>query len=143
LSPVPLKETIIALGHENVLATHPSTLMITKDGHLTKTGDCIVAVSADKAPADFNSEFKEKLKTENAKLRIILEAGELKETIHAFGSPKLILSHPVDIVIRKSDYISDRTVAIHADKSSSDLPIGLVKKLKDPKQEIKITLIVA
>jgi uncharacterized protein len=138
-----LQETIVAFGHKNVLATHPSTLMITKDGHLTRTGDCIVAVSSDKAPEDFNSKFKEKLKTENAKLTIIIEAGELKETIHAFGSPKLILSHPVDIVIRKSDYISDRTVAIHADKSSSDLPIGLVKKLKDPKQEIIITLIVA
>ena len=117
--------------------------MITKDGHLTKTGDCIVAVSADKGPSDFNSEFTEKLKKENAKLTVIIEAGELKETIHAFGSPKLILSHPVDMVIRKSDYISDRTVAIHSDKSSSDLPIELVKKLKTAKQEIKITLIVA
>jgi uncharacterized protein len=142
LSSTQLKETIIAFGHENVSATHPSTLMITKDGHLTKTGDCIVAVSADKAPVDFNSKFKEKLKTENAKLTIIIEAGELKETIHAFGSPKFSLSHSVDMVIRKSDYISDRTVAIRADKSSSDLPIELLKKLKDPKQEIKITLIV-
>jgi uncharacterized protein len=143
LSSTQLKETIIAFGHENVSATHPSTLMITKDRHLTKTGDCIVAVSADKAPADFNSKFKEKLKTENARLTIIIETGELKETIHALGSPKLILSHPVDMVIRKSDYISDRTVAIHSDKSSSDLPIELLKKLKDPKQEIRITLIVA
>ena len=117
--------------------------MITKDGHLTKTGDCIVAVSADKAPANFNTEFKERLKMENAKLTVIIEAGELKETIHAFGSSKLILSHPMDMVIRKSDFISDRTVAINADKSSNEMPIELVKKLKDPKQEIKITLIVA
>ena len=138
-----MKETIIAFGHENVLATHPSTLMITKDEHLTKTGDCIVAVSADKAPADFSAEFKEKLKTEKAKLTIIIEAGELKETINAFGSPKLILSHSSDMVIRKSDYISDRTVAIHADKSSSNIPNKLLEKLKDPKQKIKITLTVA
>ncbi len=143
MSSTPLEETINAFGHENVLATHPSTLMITKDRHLTKTGDCIVAVSADKAPVDFNAQFKEKLKTENAKLTIIIEANELKETIYALGSPKLILSNTVDMVIRKSDYISDRTVAIHANKSSSDLTIELLKKLKDPKQKIKITLIVA
>ena len=52
------------------------------------------------------------------------------------------MSNPTDMVIRKSDYISDRTLAIHADKSSSDLPREFVEKLKNPKQKIKITLIV-
>ncbi len=36
--------------------------MFTKDKHLSKNGDCIVAVAADKAVADLNQEFKEKLK---------------------------------------------------------------------------------
>jgi uncharacterized protein len=138
-----LKETIIALGHENILATHASTLMITKDEHLSKKGDCIIAVLANKGPLEFNSEFKNKLKSNSSKITITIEADELKETIHAFGSKKMILTHPTDIVIRKSDYISDRTVAINADKSSSNLPKELLEKLKNPKQEIKITLTVA
>ena len=46
------------------------------------------------------------------------------------------------MVIRKSDYVSDRTLAIHADKSSNDLPRAVVEKLKNPKQKINITLIV-
>lgn len=136
----PLKEVIVAFGHENILATHPTTLMITKDSHVSKTGDCIIAVLADKASADLNSAFKKKLKTENAKLTIVIEADEIKDTVYASGSSKLIFTHPADIVIRKSDYISDRTIAVQADKSSSNLSKELVKRLKNPKQKIKITL---
>ena len=65
-----IKETIQAFGHANIQAVHPSTLMFTKEKHLSKTGDCIIAVAADKAVADLSREFKEKLKTPNAKLTI-------------------------------------------------------------------------
>jgi hypothetical protein len=136
-----LIEAIVAFGHGNIQAIHPSTLMLTKEKHLTETGDCIIAVGADKAVADLSPKFKEKVKNPNAKLTILIEAGGLTQIIHASGAPKLILTHPTDTVIRKSDYISDRTLAINADKSSLDLPRELVEKLKNPKQKIKITLI--
>jgi len=116
--------------------------MFTREKRLSKTGDCVVGVVADKAVADLNQEFKEKLKRPNAKLTIIIEAGGLTEQINAFGSPKLILTHPTDIVIRKSDYISDRTLAIHADKSANDLPRELREILKNPKQKVNITLVI-
>jgi uncharacterized protein len=138
-----LKEIIVAFGHENIQATHPTTLMITKDPHLSKTGDCIIAVSADKAPVDFSQAFKDKLKTENSKLTIIIEAEELKETIHASGDPMLFLTHDADMVVRKSDYISDRTIAIHADKASRNLATALIEKLRNPKQKVRITLTIA
>ncbi len=137
----PIKETIQAFGHANIQAVHPSTLMFTKEKHLSKTGDCIIAVAADKAAEDLGREFKEKLKTPNAKLTIIVEVDGLAQQVNAFGSQKLVLSNPSDMVIRKSDYISDRTLAIHADKASSDLPREFVEKLKNPLQLIKITLI--
>jgi len=142
LSPKQTREIIRALGHENIQAIHPSTLMFTRDMHLSETGDCIIAVAADKAVADLSLEFKNKLKNPNAKLTILIEADGLKEQIKASGSPKLILSHPTDMVVRKSGYICNRTLAINADKASSDLPREFVQKLKDPKQEVKITLIV-
>ena len=136
------RENVVAFGHENIQATHPSTLMVTKEKHLSNTGDCIVAVAADKSLADLNQTFKDKLKNPNAKLIIIIEAGGLSEQINASGSPRLILTHPTEMVIRKSEYISERTLAIHADKSSSDLSRKLIEKLKSPNQKIIITLIV-
>ena len=137
------KETFQAFGHPNIQAVHPSTLMFTREKHLSETGDCIIGVAADKAVADLSSEFKEKLKKPNAKLTIVIEAGGLRQTVNASGSPKLILTSQTDMVIRKSDYVSDRTLAIHADKSSIELPRELVEKLKNPAQKIKVTLIVA
>ena len=136
------RESIVAYGHENIQALHSSTLMFTKERHLSKTGDCIVAVAADKAVADLSREFKEKLKKSNAKLVILLEADGLTQKINASGSPKLVLTNQTDTVVRKGDYISDRTLAIHADKSSNDLPREFIEKLKNPEQKIKITLIV-
>lgn len=135
------RENISAVGHENIQAIHPSTLMFTRDKHLSKTGDCIIGVAADKAVVDLNPTFKDKLKRSNVKLTIIIEAGGLTEQINAFGSPKLILTHPTDMVIRKSDYVCNRTLAIRADKSANDLPRDLVEKLKNPQQKVNIALI--
>ena len=136
------KETIVAFGHENIQAIHPTTIMITKEKLLSNTGDCIIAVAADKALADLTQTFKDYLKQPNAKLSIIIEVEGLTEQINASGSTKLILSHPTDIVIRKSNYISDRTLTIEADKSSNDLSRELIAKIKNPKQKINITLLV-
>ena len=116
--------------------------MLTKEKHLSNTGDCIVAVAADKALADLTQNFKDNLRKPNAKLTIFIEAEGLTEQINTSGSPNLILTHPTDIVIRKSNYISDRTLAINADKSSNDLPRELIEKLKNPKQKINITFII-
>jgi hypothetical protein len=129
-----------ALGHANIHALHPSTLMFTKDIHVSKKGDCIVAMTADKSVADLSAQFKEDLRKPNAKLTVTIETGEFIEEIKALGSPKLCLCHPTDIVIRKSDYVCSRTLAICANKSSNDLPRKLVEKLQDPKQKVKITL---
>ena len=135
------REAIVGYGHENIQATHKTTLEFTKDMHLSKKGDCIVAVAADKALTDLSAEFKENLRRPHAKLTILIEADGIIEQVNAHGSPQLILSHPTDIVIRKSDYICNRTLAIHADKAAQDLSKTLLEKLKNPKQKVKITLI--
>jgi hypothetical protein len=136
-----LKEVILARGHENISATHRSTIEITKEEHLTKSGDCIIAVSANKALSDFSAEFKKNLLTNQAGLTISVEAGGVTETLSAYGSSRLILTHPTDIVIRKSGYVCSRTLAIHADRSARDLPRDLVKRLRSSKQDVRITLI--
>jgi len=134
-------ETILARGHENITATHKTTFEITKEESLTKRGDCIIAVSANKAMPDFKSEFKKALKNENTKLIIEIKAGEIREIVRACGSSQLQLTHPTDMVIRKSSYICNRTLAIKADKAAADLSRSLVKKLRKPKQNVEIKLI--
>ena len=137
-----IREVIFAQGHENILATHKTTLEFTKGQDLSKKGDCIVAVAADKASADLSTEFKEKLRNTHAKLIMIIEAGEIFEQVNAQGSPQLILAHPTDMVIRKSDYVCSRTLAVRADRASYDLSRDFVEKLKNPKQKVKITIAV-
>jgi len=134
-------ETILARGHENITATHETTFEITKEESLTKRGDCIIAVSANKAMPDFKLEFKEALKNENAKLIIEIKAGEIREIVRAYGSSQLQLTHPTDMVIRKSSYICNRTLAIKADKAAADLSRSLVEKLRKPEQNVEIKLI--
>jgi len=135
-------ETIFAMGHRNVKATHKSTFEITKEDSLSSNGDCVIAVSADSAPADLNTEFKRALCRKGSVLAILLEVGGVVEVVNALGSPHLILSHPSEMVITKSSYISDRTLAVQADKAARELSRKLVEKLRNPRQEVKITLVV-
>ena len=136
------REVIFGYGHENMRATHKTTLEFTKDPYLSKKGDCIVTVAADKALADLTAEFKKNLRKPHAKITITIEADEVIEQVTAYGSPQLILTHGTDVVIRKSDYVCSRTLAVHADKAACDLSRDLVEKLKNPKQKAKITLAV-
>ncbi len=136
-------ECITGLGHPNVSAIHPSTLMFTKERHLSPSGDCVVAVAADKGAADLKQGFKDALKEPNAQVTITIEADGLTAQVHAHGSPKLTLTNTNDMVIRKSDFISGRTLAIHSDKSSRDLPRSLIGKLRNPSQLVRITITVA
>jgi hypothetical protein len=142
LPPAETQEVIFGYGHENMQATHKTTLEFTKDPHLTKKGDCIVTVAADKALADLRANFKEKLRKPHAKLTITIEADGIIEQVNAEGSPHLILTHPIDMVVRKSDYICSRTLAVHADKAACDLSREVVEKLNKPEQKVKITLAV-
>jgi len=131
-----------ARGHENVQSTHKTTFEVTKEATLTKQGDCIIAVESTKAARDLPPEFKEAARKEGARITVTIEAGELKETVKAEGSPQLQFMHPTDLVVRKSGYVCDRTLAIKANRAASDLSREFVKKLKDPNQEIKVTLTV-
>jgi hypothetical protein len=138
----PVIVAFFARGHENIQATHKTTFEITKDAILTKRGDCVIAVEATKGAVDLPLEFKEAARKKGAKITIVIEAGELKEIVRAKGSPRLLFVHPADLVVRKSDYVCDRTLAIEADKAASDLSRKIVERLKDSSQRIRITLAV-
>jgi uncharacterized protein len=134
-----VSDTIRAKGHHNILATHKTTLQITKDDHISKRADCVVAVSADKSLRDLASDVKRALRSNTAKMRLTIQAGHMSEVIGGFGSTALTLSDTDDMVIRKSTFTSGRTLMISADKAARDLDRMFVEKLKQP-ENITITI---
>lgn len=137
-----ITETVYAYGHENIRATHKTTFEITKESTLTKRGDCVIAVGATKGAKDLSVEFKEATKKEDVRITITIEANEIREVVEARGSPHLLFTHPTDMVVRKSNYICGRTIAIKANKAARYISRKLIEKIQNPDQKIKITLIV-
>jgi hypothetical protein len=137
-----ITEVIHARGHKNIQATHKTTFEITREKALTRRGDCVVAVDATKGAMGLRPGFKEAAKKEGARITITIETGGLKEVVNARGSPRLLFLHPADLVVRKSDYVCDRTIAIRADKAAIDISRKIIEKLRDPHQRVRITLMV-
>jgi len=134
-------EEIEAFGHPLVKATHRTTFEVTREWHLTERGNCIIAVGANKAARDLSEEFKEAARRPGAEITIIIEADGEMDAAKSFGSPNLIFAHPTDIVVRKSNYICGRTVAIKADKAACDLSRRLIEKIKWAIGPVNIKLI--
>lgn len=134
-------EIIYAHGHANVQSTHKTTFQITREPFLTKRGDCVIAVAATKGALDLNPQFKDTARHEKARVTIIIEVDNVREIVKARGSKQLTFTHPKDLVIRKSSYVCERTLAVQADKAAIDFSRKLVRKLQNPKQRVKVTLI--
>ena len=124
---------IIAKGHKNVTSRHKSTFEITKDPELTLSGDCIVGVDMDRTMLDFPDEFKEMIADSSTKITVDLKTENGHDEITGFGHEDLTLTHPTDIVIRKSDFTCPRTLMINADKAARDLDEKLIDDLKNEK----------
>jgi len=127
-----------AYGHPNILAAHKTTLEFTKDAELTLKGDCILGVKADFELIKLKEFIK---KAKNKKLAITIETTskpKIKETIKAELNPSF--NSDKEFVVRKTDFVSERTFAIKADKSAFWLNRDLINFLK--KKESKISVVV-
>ena len=132
---------IFSKGHRNVTSHHKSTFEITKDAEIGPTADCIVGVDMDKTMLDFPQEFKDKIANQDTKIIVELKTENGHDEITGFGHEDLTLTHPTDIVIRKSDYVCSRTLMIGADKAAKDLDGDLIDDLKNEKiMEVTIKL---
>ena len=128
-----VREEIVARGHPNVTALHKTTLEITKEKELTKKGDCIIGVDADKSISEISENIKDRLKKKGkAEITILLPDYGLEEKVKGIGSEKLTFSHPTDIVLRKSSFVCGRTLLIKADKAAIDVNREIIDLLKDP-----------
>jgi uncharacterized protein len=131
-----------ARGHPAVLSTHPTTLELTKETGLSKNGDCIVAIGSSAGLIDLPEAMKNALSSGPCVARLTLKIGVYQFTIEGSGAKGLRLSHPTDIVVRKSGFVSDRTLLVHADRAAADLPRSLVQLLQDPSQKVLVELAV-
>ena len=133
---------IKAKGHENVLSLHKSTFEITKDNDLSLSGDCIIGLDIDKSMEDFPEEFKEKLANDDTKVIVELKTPNASDTIEGYGHHDLTLSHPTDIVCRKSTFVCSRTLMIKSNKAAIDLNRDLIKDLANGESmDVNIELI--
>ena len=132
---------IRAKGHENVLSLHKSTFEITKDKDLSLSGDCIIGLDIDKSMEDFPKEFKEKLANDDTKVTVELKTPNASDEIEGYGHHDLTLSHPTDIVCRKSTFVCSRTLMIKSNKAAIDLNRDLIKDLANGESmEVNIIL---
>ena len=129
-----------ARGHAGILSTHPTTLEITKDYHLTERGNCIVAVGSSVGSQDLPSATKKALSTDLCRARLTFEVGDQTFSVEGQGDSALTFSHPTEFVIRKSGFISDRTLMVHANRAAADIPRAFVRLLRDPAQKILVKL---
>jgi len=128
-----------ARGHPNILSTHRTTLMTTRDDHMSKRGDCIVAVNTEKGLLDLPDDVKEAARSGETVISLRLEAGGEGFTVTGRGHPGLTYTDPNDIVARMSGYTCGRTLMVGADKAACDIPDGLRGILKD-KVEVTVTI---
>jgi hypothetical protein len=136
-------EELIARGHANILGTHSSTLEVTCAPEISQRANCVIGVNATKGLVDLSPEFKRLARSPTTKIIISFESEGKTEVIHAWGDSELPLSHERDMVIRTSNFVCSRTLAIRADKASADLNRALIQQLqtKDASLHIKIVAI--
>lgn len=134
-----MKEIIRARGHEHVSAAHASTFEVTTDDYLTSAGDCILAIDADRAPADFDPAFVEACRDETATISLTLETDDHAQTVTGRGDPELEFSNERSAVGRTSDYVDDRTILVGAAFAAEGFDRNLVAALADG-AEVTVTL---
>lgn len=124
---------IKAKGHKNVTSKHKSTFEITKDPEIGLSADCIIGVASDNAIDEFPDEFKEQIANSKTKIKVILDTENGHDEIIGYGHEDLTLTHPTDIVCRKSDFVCSRTLMIKSNKAAVDLDEKLIEDLKNEK----------
>jgi hypothetical protein len=117
-------------GHPSIRATHVKTLEISRELHATERGTCIVAVGA-----EFDAEA------------LGLLRGMVKVTMRAAGfevSGEAVINpdHRVGdrLVIRRSRFMNDDTLAVGATLTANALNAELVSALQDPATEVTVTI---
>lgn len=61
-------------------------------------------------------------------------------TVEGRGSRGLTFTDPHEIVVRKSGFVSGRTLMVYSNKAAADIPRRMVKLLQDPAETVRIEI---
>lgn len=123
---------MIFRGHANVLSFHKKSVEITRDGDLSRRGDCIIGVGSNKGCGHLDQRLRHAIGKDGAEIRMEIIVDELSFMILGRGNCDLLALDKRDIVIRKSSFCCPRTLSVSCDKAASDIPSDMVEKLKNP-----------
>ena len=127
-----------AYGHPNIIGTHKTTFEFTKDKDVSLRGDCIIGVNA-----TFElKELKNFIKTsKNRFIKITIQAisnTKIRETV--FAELNVGYNSQTEFVVRKTDFVSDRTLAIKSNKAAFELNRELIDFLKEKKSKVSVII---
>ena len=135
-------DTLKAQGHTNIRASHRTTIEVTCERSLTPRGDCIVGVCASKAVSGLSKPLRKLLEDQRTAVLVVFKAHRVADALIAWGDRRLKLENDRSLVIRRSDFVDDRTLAIKSNKAARDLSRALVEALRRGK-ELEIAIIAA
>ncbi|HLC64574.1 MAG TPA: DUF371 domain-containing protein [Candidatus Nanoarchaeia archaeon] len=123
--------------HKHITAKHHKSLEFTKDEEVALEGDCIVGVKA-----DFDAEKLREFASANRdrKIRMVIRTKTASDELVFDLNPEF--SDANSIVIRKSNFLSNRTLGVDASKAASDLKRELAQSLKEDKIEVELSPLV-
>ena len=127
-------------GHKNIRSLHQKTIEITKDVHLTPRGDCIVGVNASCGCSDLPDTLKAKIRNPGARITCTINVCHHTFSVQGRGDASLVLTHPTDIVVRKSSFTCPRTLAIKCDRASDGIPRQMIKLLQNPETRASLVI---
>ena len=119
-------------GHKNIRSLHPKTIELTTEPELTLKGDCIIGVNARCGCKDIPGEMKKLLQNSKSNVLFTIIVNDLSFKMKGKGHDELILTHPHDIVIRKSSFVCPRTLATNCNVASDSIPRQMIKMLQNP-----------
>lgn len=122
-----------AFGHRNILARHKTTLEFTKDREISRRADCIIGVNS-----DFDINDLRKFIFCKGRVKIIISVNNEKFEVNAVLNEGF--NDEKEVIIRKTNFASERTLGINADKTASDVPEKMAKLLQNPWQKLKIQI---
>src|SRR3989338_8955053 len=120
-----------AYGQPSITARHRNTIEFTKDEHVTPKGDCIAGCKADFSLKEIREFIKEMKRSGDLSVTVMIECDGKKDVVQGFLNPDFDDEH--ELVIRKSDFSSKRTLVVRANKGAGELDRGFFHNF--PKSE--------
>lgn len=119
-------------GHPNIRGAHRNTIEVTKSSEISTRADCIIGVKANAACSDLSQEMKDHIRSGRG---LVIELDVAGETFSfsATGIKNLPLTNTEELVLRRSEFVSDRTAAGNCAVAAIDIPRTIIAKLRNPR----------